>query len=154
MDKDRQKLLTYLKTQKLMSLTSKGRKNLWSCSVYYVVDDKFNFYFISEPTTEHIKNISVNSQVACNIVNSSQPVTTKKMGVQIRGRVMQETNHVKIQTILAMWNQVNPGFSDIINLKNIVHKVINSKVYKIKPELIKFFNEELYGSEGFKKFKF
>ena len=56
--------------------------------------------------------------------------------------------------MLALWNKVNPGFESIINLKNMQKKVIKGRIYKIAPKTIKFFNEELYGSEGFEVFKF
>lgn len=143
------KLLKYLKSQRLMTITTLGI-SMWSCSVYYVVDDQLNLFFISEPDTQHIKNIINNNKIACNIANSSQIVMDKKVGMQIQGIITEENNQTKIRTILSMWNQVNPGFADIINLKNIVHKVIKSKVYKVQPTLIKFFNEKLYGSEGFR----
>lgn len=145
-----QTLLNYLQSQRLMSLTSGVGNNLWSCSVYYVVDDRLNLYFISEPETQHIKNTYKNNKIACNISDSLQKVTDKKIGMQIQGIVTEEDNQTKIKTILSMWNKNNPGFADIINLKNILNKVIKSKVYKVQPTMIKFFNEKLYGSEGFK----
>jgi len=147
---DRQTLLIYLRSQRLMSLTSGVGNNLWSCSVYYVVDDKLNLYFISEPETQHIKNIHKNNKIACNISDSSQAVVDKKVGMQIQGIITEESNQIKIKTILSMWNKNNPGFADIVNLKNMIRKVIKSKVYKVQPILIKFFNEKLYGSEGFR----
>ncbi len=137
-----------------MTLTTTGPTGLWSCSVYYVVDDDFNLFFVSESTTTHIQNTRRNSQVAVNIADSSQKVTAKKIGLQIQGKVNEESNRSKLKTIVSMWNRVNPGLADVVNLKNIIHKVINSKVYRIRPTLIKLFNEALYGSEGFKVFKF
>ncbi len=152
-DSDRQILLTYLQSQRLMTLTSGSGNDLWSCSVYYVIDKDFNLCFISEPETKHVINLKKNQHIACNITDSTQKVTTKKIGVQIHGTASEENNQTKMKTILSMWNQANQGFDDIINFKNIVHKVIKSKVYKIQPKLIKFFNEKLYDSEGFRIIK-
>ncbi|MBU2530801.1 MAG: hypothetical protein KKD35_07150 [Elusimicrobia bacterium] len=50
-----------------------------------------------------------------------------------------------------LWNRSNPGLEKIINFDNL-HK-INTNVYIVRPSLIKFFNEKLYGQEGFKILK-
>ena len=42
---------------------------------------------------------------------------------------------------------------DIVNIKNMKAKVISSRVYKITPTIIKFFNQDLYGEEGYRVFK-
>src|SRR3972149_4861548 len=107
------KLHQYLQSQNLVSIATRNDK-LWVSVVYYVVDDKLNLYFLSEPTTEHCQNILKNAEVACAIFNSNQKVTDKKIGVQLHGKA--------------------------------------SKVNNIKT--IKFFNEALYGSEGFEVFEF
>jgi len=129
-------------------------KKLWTATVYYVIDNKFNFYFLSEPGTMHCQNIAKSAQVACTITHSSQKVTVKKIGVQLRGKASVVNNLQKMRWMLALWNKINPGFEKIITLQNIENKVIKSKIYQIEPEVIKFFNEELYGPEGFEIFKF
>ncbi|MCG2692080.1 pyridoxamine 5'-phosphate oxidase family protein [Microgenomates group bacterium] len=151
--KDKDALLKYLKSQNLMSLATCG-PDMWISTVYYVVDEKFNLYFISEATANHCQAFKKNVEVSCAIADSRQPVTAKKIGVQIRGKASQVNSLQKMKWMLAMWNKVNPGFEAIINLKNIQKRVIKSKVYKIQPQAIKFFNEELYGEEGFLMFKF
>lgn len=136
-----------------MSLAT-GGQNLWVCTVYYVVDEKFNLYFLSEPTTSHCQQLSKNAEVACAICDSRQKVTNKKIGVQILGKASKVSNIGKIKWMLGLWNKVNPGFETIINWKNIQKKVIKSEIYKVEPRLIKFFNEKIYGPEGFKFFEF
>lgn len=153
MKKDKSLLLSFLKSQNLMALATYDKKP-WICNVYFVIDDNFNLYFISEPTTIHCKNISKNKNVTCSVADSSQKVTDKKIGVQIRGTAQRLDNLQKIRWMLAFWNKMNPGFETIINLKNIQNKVIKGRAYQIKPEVIKFFNEKLYGPEGQKIFRF
>lgn len=153
MDLDKQKLLFFLKSQNLMSLATNNKKP-WACNVYYVTDDSFNLYFLSEPTTTHCQNITKNKEVACAIADSRQKVTDQKIGVQIRGTANTVNSLNRIKWMLALWNKMNPGFEAIINLQNMQKKVIKAKIYQVKPEVIKFFNEKLYGSEGYKIFKF
>ena len=147
------KLHQYLQSQNLVSIATRNDK-LWVSVVYYVVDDKLNLYFLSEPTTEHCQNILKNAEVACAIFNSNQKVTDKKVGVQLHGKASKVSNLAKIKWMLALWNKINPGFETIINLKNMQNKIIKGRIYKIEPITIKFFNEALYGSEGFEVFEF
>lgn len=84
MTEGERKLLQYLKSQNLMTLATYGA-HPWICSVYYVVDDTFNLYFLSDPDSKHCTDISQNNQIACNIADSRQKVIEQKMGVQIQG---------------------------------------------------------------------
>jgi len=80
---NKKKLFDYLISQRIMSLATSG-KELTVCSVYYAIDDNWNFYFVSEENVLHSQNIKRNSKVACNIVDSRQSVIKKKIGVQIK----------------------------------------------------------------------
>ncbi len=123
--------------------------------LFYIVElfGKLNLYFISKPETQHCRHIASNKNVACSIADSNQKVANKKIGVQLSGTASLVGNVREISKALYLWNKSNPGFAHIISFENIRKKLIKSKVYKIKPQIIKFFNEELYGSEGFKIFK-
>ena len=55
--------------------------------------------------------------------------------------------------MLKIWHKSAPGMEDIVNIKNMKAKVISSRVYKITPTIIKFFNQDLYGEEGYRVFK-
>ena len=147
------KLLNYLKTQHTMYLATYDGKP-WTSTVFYAIDNDFNFYFISEPTTRHSKAIYKNKLVSSSIADSNQVVTDKKIGVQIEGIASEVKNKNKLKIVVSMWHKKNPGFEDIINLPNMIKKIIKGRFYQIKPTLIKFFNEKLYGSEGFEIFEF
>lgn len=136
-----------------MSLATQGDE-ITACVVYYTVDDDFNLYFISEPNVQHCVNIVKNKNVACSIADSHQRVSDKKIGAQIQGEASEVTGKDKIIAVLKMWHQTNPGAESLINFDNIKNKIIESRVYKIKPIRIKFFNEELYGDKEDEVFKF
>jgi uncharacterized protein YhbP (UPF0306 family) len=141
-------LLEFLNSQHLMVLATSSDKP-WSAIVYYAVDKQFNFYFLSEPTTEHCKIIAKNPFVACSVYNSSQKVTDKKIGVQLSGKAEKVQGIKTLKLAVTMWNKLNPGLKKFVNVKSITRNKIHSKFYKIEPIKIKFFNEELYGEEGF-----
>ncbi|MBI3955420.1 pyridoxamine 5'-phosphate oxidase family protein [Candidatus Gottesmanbacteria bacterium] len=146
-------LFKFLQSQNLMTLATLG-EHLWVSNVYFVCNEKFNLYFLSEPKSQHCLDIKSKPQVACAIADTRQKVVDKKIGVQLYGISSQVKNLSTIMWMLKMWNKLNPGFESIINLKNIQSNKINGRIYKIEPTLIKFFNEELYGPEGFKLFNF
>lgn len=151
--KDKILLLKYLQSQNLMTLVTQG-EHLWASSVYYVTDEKFNLYFLSEPKSQHCRDIKSNPEVACAVADTRQKAVDKKIGVQLYGTAAQIKNLSTVRWMLKMWNKLNPGFESIINLKNIQTNKINGRIYKIESKLIKFFNEKLYGPEGFKLIKF
>jgi len=150
---NKQKLLQYLQSQKLMSLATYTDKP-WVCTVYYAVDDAFNLYLITEPNTKHARDIVANTIVACAISDSHQKVTDKKEGVQIEGFCSQLSEDNKIKEALTLWNKANPGFEQIINWESIQQGKIKGRVYLVKPTSIKYFNESLYGPEEFEVFLF
>lgn len=153
MKSNKAKLLSFLKSQHTMYLATYDNKP-WVATVFYAIDEDFNFYFISEPTTRHSKALKKNRIVSCAIADSRQVVTDKKIGVQLQGVVYEVKNKNKLKIILSMWHKTNPGFEDIINLPNMIKKIIKGCFYQISPTLIKFFNEKLYGDEGFEIFRF
>lgn len=141
MTQDKQKLWNYLQTQHLMALATKG-KDMWIASVYYAVDKDFNFYFVSGPKSQHCQDIEKNPEVACAIADSSQPNGSKeKIGVQMRGKIKMVTNLVELTKAITLWNKANPGAEKWISLKNIREKAVSSRIYKIVPQRIKFFNQ-------------
>jgi uncharacterized protein YhbP (UPF0306 family) len=148
--KDKQKLLAYLKSQHLIFLASSSQ-NPWIATLYFAVDDNFDIYFISESKSLHGKNILDNKKVSCGIADSKQKVNEEKIGVQLAGVASEITDENEIRYALALWNASNPGLEKIINFDNLYK--INTNVYIIRPTLIKFFNEKLYGQEGFRILK-
>lgn len=136
-------LLEYLKGLKFMSVSTYD-EHLWTAWVYYVIDDDFNLYFVSQPDTDHCKSILKNGEIACAIADSHQNVTDKKVGAQLYGVAQQLTNVGQLRWMLNLWNKINPGIDKVINLKNMQTKVIKSRVFKVTPKKIRWFNEELY----------
>ena len=78
---DKQIILDYLSDPQhiLMTLATVNGDKPWVCSVYYVVDDDLNLYFISPPDAEHSTHIKENQNVACAIADSDQTLDIKKI---------------------------------------------------------------------------
>ncbi len=131
-------LLKYLKTQKLMSLATRG-KDMWSASVYYLFDENFNLYFLSPPNSIHCRNISKNSQVSLSIADSGQKVSDNKIGFQMRGKAEKMRKVDTIKNIISMWNN-NHKDAPPISFTSFM-KAAKSRFYKITPLYIKLFSE-------------
>lgn len=135
---NRQQLFNYLQTQHLMSLATHG-ETLWAASIYYAVDEDFNLYFATGPKTEHGKNFLKNPLVCGTICDSHQLNKDDKIGVQFRGTVERVTSFEALRKAVELWNRINPGVEKWVNVKNIRANKINSRVYKIKPQVVKLF---------------
>ncbi len=119
----------------------------WICWVFYIVDENFNLYFISSPSSQHIKDINKNKQVACAITDTTQNPLGEKQGVQIWGVVENVTTKEKLQTFFKMWKNTINNNEEKVTYQNYVGNLIETKVYKVSPKKIKWFNQSLIEKE-------
>lgn len=123
-----------------MSLATMSHKP-WVSTVFYAVDDNFNLYFSSNPTSRHAKEIMADAHVALAIADSGQKVTDDKTGVQIEGVAALITDREEMSQALDLWHKANPGMEDEINVENIESGKRKSAVFKIKPTIAKFLHD-------------
>jgi len=67
-----------------LTLSTCSQDTPWSTPLWYAVDDKYNFYFISDLASLHVLNIKQNSSVSFSIYNSQEKPDDVN-GVQIKG---------------------------------------------------------------------
>ena len=144
MELTKKHILEYLKQHNLMQLATYGESHPWIASVYYSFDQDLNLYFLSSPKTIHCKQIKENSQVSVAITNSSQSISGDKKGLQLYGHAEQISDVAKIKHSLHLWKQQLGVTDESLSYENMAKKVISSKMYKITPKKIKFFNQELF----------
>lgn len=137
-------LIEYLSQHNLMQVATYGSEHPWITSVYYTFDDNLNLYFLSSPNTIHCQQILENPQVAVAITNTQQSLSAKKKGVQLFGTAQQISDVAKIKHALSLWKQHLGVKDQELSYENMAKKVIKSKMYKITPQKIKFFNQELF----------
>lgn len=145
-NKDKKELVRFLKSQNLMAVATIDKKP-WIATCYYAIDKNLDIFFVSPPSSKHSKDIEKDNHVACAMYDSHTPNSKLKVGVQLQGRATLVRGWERTKVLLKMWNRAAPGAEEIINVKNMKKKVISSRVYKIKPTLIKFFNQKLYKNE-------
>lgn len=107
----------------------------WCCTVFYVYDKDFNFYWISKPDTRHSKEIAKNPKVAGAIVLPHVPKDPSR-GIQFQGRaklLSGKEEEIASKFFIRQFNREKTLLEDIRSGKN------PHKFYRIKPtELVLF----------------
>lgn len=79
----RERALGYLRDHHVLTLASQGGEGLWAAAVFYV-NDGFNLYFLSAPTSRHCRNLARNPRAAATIQEDYADWPQIK-GVQLEG---------------------------------------------------------------------
>lgn len=137
----------YLKTQRLMAVATYG-KSPWIANVYYVHDTELNLYFISKQIREHCQAIEADNRVTVAIADSHQPIYKPQKGIQISGMAASVNIISQLEWMFKMWNKLVAGAEGekLTDPQKFLDAGL-SKVYKITPSRIKFFNTELWPKE-------
>lgn len=106
MNLEQQKALNYLNTHHVLTLATHGTGGVWSAALFYVNRD-FTLYFLSAPSTRHIRNLDVNNQVAVTI-NENYGEWTAIKGIQLEGEVHQITAIKQIEEVKALYEKKFP----------------------------------------------
>ena len=140
----------YLKTQRLMAVATYG-KSPWIASVYYVHDNDLNIYFLSKRWREHCQSIESDNRVTVAVADSHQPIYKPQKGLQISGTAQSVNIVSRLEWMFKMWNKLITGNEGekLSEPRKFLDAGL-SKVYKITPHRIKFFNTELYPKKQFK----
>jgi uncharacterized protein YhbP (UPF0306 family) len=138
-------ILKYIRTNKLMALSTMGR-HIWTCWVFFLIDDDFTLYFIS-PDSQHTRDIKNNDEVACAITDTTQDPACKKVGIQIYGKAEQIKGPQQLKWFFNMWKKVIASSEKLLTYDNYLKKAFSSKVYKVTPIKVKWFNQNLENEE-------
>jgi len=147
-------LKLFLKEEKLMAIATSTSKGLWIANVYFATDSDLNLYFLSDTKTRHCQDIKENPEVAIAIAKFAENDLGDRVGVQLIGTATKIDNFIDMGKALKIYTSKYITSGGVITLDNIKHKIIRSRPYIIRPKLIKFWNDKLYGSECTKTFEF
>lgn len=140
MSNAKQLIKQYLTDGKLMQLATSKDNIPWICSVYYVVDDKQNIYWLSYPERRHSLDIAANHDVAVTVaVKQDVPV----IGVQAQGvasKVKSPTTVARVMYLYVKKYGVGKSF-----YKNFTLKTNKHVLYRFTPSKFVLFDEENFG---------
>lgn len=126
----------------LQLATVRGGKP-WIATVYFVVDDELNIYWLSWPERRHSREIAENSAVAgAVVIKADQPV----IGVQLAGVVSEVTDDKTIESVMKLYvAKYDQGhkFREAVAAGTNKHHM-----YKLTPREILLFDEVTYPSDS------
>lgn len=152
----KEEIFKYLQENILMSVTTLNQDNseLWPAIVFYIADKDLNLYFMSGTKSKHCVNIQSNAKVAVSIYDSSQTLPSNKTGMQISGKAEVINRLESIKYMVKMWNQHIATTDDEKEEAKYFIEGAKSRIYKITPTHIKYFNQELFGKPPFQELQF
>lgn len=128
-------------------------KTPWPAIVYFIPDEDLNLQFVSHPDDKHSKNLETNPDITCTIYDSSQLNKDEKLGLQYLGSttIVKKLNKLKI--LVKFWNKHIAGEHGVRFDPKTFLRAGSSRIYKITPKKIKFFNTRDYTDNDFKIYK-
>lgn len=108
----------------------------WICTVYYVLDDELNLYWLSWPNRRHSLEIVSNNKVAITVpIKFDVPV----IGVQAEGMASKVTEASQVEAVMKKYvKKYNSGKNFYTNFLagNNQHEM-----YKFTPRIYQLFDE-------------
>jgi uncharacterized protein YhbP (UPF0306 family) len=115
--------------------TARGQKP-WVCTVFYVVDDQFNFYWLSLPTRRHSQEIRDNNNAAVTVViKPDLPV----IGIYAEGVVTVEKAQSEVKKIAQSYVEKYNAATTFYD--RFVKGINQHWIYKLTPTEIILFDE-------------
>lgn len=131
----------------MAQLATSANGQPWVCSVYYVVDDELNLYWLSFPNRRHSQEIGKNNKVAITIaVKTDLPV----VGLQAEGAAELVKDSKQIEKITKLYvDRYNAGqnfYNNFLEGKN------KHMMYKFTPKKFTLFDEVNFPEDGYQEF--
>jgi len=131
-------------TTPFMALATNGGDGLWNNPVHYAYDNSLNIYFMSQPSSRHMKHISSNPNVALAIYTTQQPALGNVRGVQIRG-IASVLADKEIETA----HRIYYGRSEFASVKATPENYMGPdapwRYVRVTPTEIAYFDSERFG---------
>lgn len=125
-----------IKNNIYLTLATTDGQSPWSAPLFYCIDDKYNFYFISQMDSLHTCHILKNPKVAFSIFDSHAP-EGQGVGVQASGKAYLLKNKEEIKDALKHYSTifikcVPESFAGSNPYR--LFKIIPDKIYVLDPE--------------------
>ena len=141
-------IFKFINSNGIMTLATHSSKGPWVSTVYYGADSEMNLYIVTDPNSIHGKFFSKDNRVAFNIFDSRQKIVGPLKGLQGKGSIEIVKGIINNTRALYLWHKANPGAEKNITIEK-VKKLADTKLFKITPNYLKFFNKALYTPEEY-----
>lgn len=118
-------------------------------TAYYCYNKDLEFFFLSNPKSQHCDNFTRNDSVALAICDSHQPWTEDQKGLQIIGRC-ELAKGGKLAEATTAYVKRFVGLKDWIKHPNDFLKgALETRPYVIRTNWLKLYDTERFGDENF-----
>ena len=132
----KQELSKYLHEGKIMQVASSYDNKPWVVSVFYVVDDEYNFYWLSLPDRRHSQEIKDNNNAAITIaIKQDLPV----IGIYAEGRVTVAKDQNEVKKVAEEYVRKHGAAKTFYD--RFLKGINQHWVYKLSPRSITLFDE-------------
>ena len=125
----------YLSSVKHMQLATVKNGQPWICTVYFVADDDYNFYWTSGRDKQHSVEIKSDPRAAATVVLD----TDKKRALQMAGSA-EEVSDEELERVHQLY-QSKFGSKDYDLEEMKQHKAVGRAYWKFKPSVAMFWDE-------------
>lgn len=133
----------------LLSMATVNGSNSWINNCYFCYDDRLNIYILTDPKSQHIKNLKNNNSVALTISDSRQDWNGDQKGIQAFG-ACEPVKALELLDVIKNYTQRFPVFSEYIKRPTDFAKgIISTRFYKIAINNIKLYDTERFGDDEF-----
>lgn len=132
----KQELTRHLEQGRVMQIATSRDNKPWVVSVFYVVDNEYNFYWLSLPERRHSQEVHDNPNAAITIaIKQDLPV----IGIYAEGKVTVSQNQSEVKKVAKAYVK---KYDSAKTFYNRFTKGINHHwVYKLRPSTITLFDE-------------
>ena len=144
-------LFEILKNNTLLSLsTVTPNGNAYINTAFYAFDNKLRIYIITDPKSNHSKNLVKNQSIAISIFDSHFEFWKDKLkGVQLFGKGY-KTPILQMHSATYCFIKRFPLFKELVkNPKDFMKKTVKVSLYTLEIDRIKLFDETRFGEENF-----
>jgi len=138
-------VLKYIREHNTMTVSTFGEEGPWATALFYV-NDQFNLYFLSDPKTQHCRNIAANPVVAATI-NEDYHDWRKIKGIQLRGKAERVSSAREKAFAFAIYTKKYPFVKEFFSspaalAKSMFTKISSTTFYKLTPEKVLYLDNE------------
>ena len=134
----------YLSKGRMMQVATLNNDQPWVATLYYVIDDDLNLYWISTPDRRHSREIHNHAKVA-GAIPIQHELGQKVVGLQLEGHaeLVKDPDEIAkaMKRYAERYERTGEWYRDFLAGKN------PHKLYKIKPNLFVLFDEESFPND-------
>lgn len=137
-------VLAYLQSDaQTMQLATVANGKPWISTVYFVVDDELNLYWLSWPERRHSKEIAESQHAAAAVViKTDKPV----IGVQLEGVVSIVTDATRVAVVMDRYVAKYDAGKEF--MAKFVEGANRHVLYALTPQRIQLFDEVRFADES------